>query len=63
MGDVLQIRDYQLKRGIKPVETPLKTGLSIIAHAMSEVGSGIDGLAWPGMDVQAPYMAPDKDPA
>ena len=25
--------------------------------------AGIDGLAWPGMDVQSPYMSPEKDPA
>ena len=60
MGEVVQIRDYQKK---SKIETPLQEGLSIIAQAMAEAGSGIDGLAWPGMDIQAPYMAPEKDPA
>jgi len=59
MGEVVQIRDYQKK---PKIETPLQEGLSIIAQAMAEAGSGIDGLAWPGMDIQAPYMS-DKDPA
>lgn len=62
MGDLIQIRDYQKK---PKIETPLQEGLSIIAQAMAEMpaGSGSDALAWPGMDIQAPYMADEKDPA
>jgi len=79
MGDVIQLRDYNPKIKPAPVQTPLEDGLAIIAQAMAEhnlhpefctgapvgneFGSGIDGLAWPGMDVQSPYMSPEKDPA
>jgi len=68
MGDILAA-DFKAKKYLgnlskpKPVQTPLEDGLAIIAQAMAEAGSGIDGLAWPGMDVQSPYMSPEKDPA
>lgn len=60
MGEVLWGMDFRTKKRIRPIESPLQDGLKIIAQAMSD---GIDGLAWPGMDVQAPYMSPEKDPA
>jgi len=61
MGDLIGV-DFKSKKRLGLIETPLQEGLSIIAQAMAD-GSGIDGLAWPGMDVQAPHMSNDKDPA
>lgn len=64
MGDVLAA-DFKAKRylgKVNPVETPLETGLAIIAEAISSYPASIDDIVWPGMD-SANYVAPEKDPA
>ena len=77
MGEVIQIRDYQkkpkietpLQEGLSIIASalgqlgPCESATLTIADLPAWPASGIDGLAWPGMDVQAPYKAPEKDPA
>jgi len=42
---------------------PVESATLVLADLPIWPASGIGGLAWPGMDVQAPYMAPSDDPA
>lgn len=60
MGDVVQIRDYQSKKG---TAAPRKSDEGPATIYIGWSSDGIDGLAWPGMGEQAPYVAPEEDPA
>ncbi len=65
MADIIPFvpRNVQTRKPMTVSEGSINLKAIEAEIAASLWGAGIDSLAWPGMDIQASYMAPESDPA